>query len=53
MQMKSNFKAAPFQPTGHDPGASFQRLIYGNDASGIIHGQHTMSAAEFSKRSQR
>ncbi|OJH55458.1 hypothetical protein ATN81_08855 [Agrobacterium pusense] len=47
MQMKSNFKASPFQPTGHDPGASFQRLIYGNGASGIIHRQHTCLPLSF------
>ncbi|MDH0911112.1 hypothetical protein N5C66_18515 [Rhizobium pusense] len=45
--MKSNFKASPFQPTGHDPGASFQRLIYGNGASGIIHRQHTCLPLSF------
>lgn len=45
--MKSNFKASPFQPTGHDPGASFQRLIYGNGASGIIHWQHTCLPLSF------
>ncbi|MBW9079889.1 hypothetical protein [Agrobacterium pusense] len=45
--MKSNFKAAPFQPTGHDPGASFQRLIYGNGASGIFHRLHTCLPRSF------